>query len=148
MKKTILKWVLQIFLASVLVFLTGKYLPGGGADEGLILLRFLLATALASTLGVTLGDPSLYTGHKFSLSAVAFRILAIVSALVLGGVGYILALFAGDLVQASYGISKTALVAGAATYFGLATIPPLIGHNTVTLLSRKYWYGGRRKKKQ
>jgi len=129
-KFTIVKWFVQFFLGFLLGALAGMaaifyrvvdIMQLDIVEGRMELAKLLTITLVGHTLGVVLGDLSLYKGQKFS-------ILAVIAAFFFGSVGYFfcssqsyVVLFINDLVPPPF----------------LIVIISLITYNAVSLFHRK-----------
>lgn len=131
-KFTIVKWFVQLFLGFLLGVVTGSAaimfklvdirsldLIEGRKEE---FVKLLTITLVGHTLGVVLGDLSLYKGQKFS-------ILAVITAFVLGLIGYLSCCSQNSVVL--WIINRIPPPV-------LITIISLITYNAVSLLHRKH----------
>lgn len=130
--QTIIKWIVQLILSLLFLFLAYKAIEHflGGGSKGTILLMATIAIPIGVTFGVVLGDLKIYTDKKLSVLAV---IVAYVLAAISFYVGFVITVFIRT-PSVSSSIGKFFIDVAFLSRF---TIPPLIGYNLVSYLSRK-----------
>ena len=121
--KEISKWILQFLLSSFFVFVV-VFLVNPRGSMGTQILFMLLTIPFTITLGMIIGDISLYTTHKFSLASV-------IASIILSVLGIIFTL---HLADKSHTISSTIVYSIA--FFCVLVLPPLIGYNFFSNLKR------------